>query len=500
MSRFDLRDYQRECIDAIPDTGSHLIQMATGLGKTVTFSQIQRNGRVLLLSHRQELVEQPRKYYDCAFGIERAASHSHGEDVVSASVQTMVRRLGDFKRDAFDTIITDEAHHAASNTYQTIYEYFTPNRHLGFTATPNRGDGKRLDGVYEDIVFSRNLMWGIEHGFLCDINCIRIKADFDLSQIAYRMGDYSESDLNKIMGQKEMIEAVRDAYDRYAKGPTMIFACTVEHAEKIASAIPGAVAVSGKTKERSEIVERFKHGDVKCLVNCMVFTEGTDIPCIESIIMARPTASEALYTQMAGRGLRPYPGKEYMNLIDLVGATGSHRLCGCTSLIGVEDDKVEASGSIRTVAEKAKTMFNNPTSWIMNAKKVDIWAKENRYDTHFIHFFKLPDGSLKVSFPDDRMARRKFNILIGPEDALGNVRMCGETFKMQDALDVLYGELIRNHKDKASLWDSRAIKRWGPFPASDKQRRLIERRFPEFAGKVVTRADASQIIDGMFSC
>ena len=88
-----LRDYQTECINKINSLppGAYLSQMATGLGKTVTFANIKRKGRVLILSHREELVNQPKKYYDCTFGIERGKHHSDGEEVVSASVQSIVR-------------------------------------------------------------------------------------------------------------------------------------------------------------------------------------------------------------------------------------------------------------------------------------------------------------------------------------------------------------------------------------------------------------------------
>ena len=138
--RFSLRDYQRECIAAIPESGRFLIHMATGLGKTVTFSQIPRRGRMLILSHREELVTQPRKYFDCSFGVEMANRRSDGEEVVSASVQSFVRRFARFRPDAFDIIVTDECHHACSPTYMKIYEHFAPRLHLGFTATPNRAE------------------------------------------------------------------------------------------------------------------------------------------------------------------------------------------------------------------------------------------------------------------------------------------------------------------------------------------------------------------------
>ena len=93
MEEYTLRPYQKECIEALPEAGAVLVRMATGLGKTVMFSQIPRQGRMLILSHRKELVQQPQKYFNCSFGIEQGSRHSHGEEVISASVQSLVRRL-----------------------------------------------------------------------------------------------------------------------------------------------------------------------------------------------------------------------------------------------------------------------------------------------------------------------------------------------------------------------------------------------------------------------
>ena len=108
----ELRPYQQDCIATIEaqPPGSYLVQMATGLGKTVTFANLPRHGeRMLILSHREELVEQPRKYFDCTYGVERAGSHADGEEVVSASVQSLVRRLERFSPHDFGLIICDEA-------------------------------------------------------------------------------------------------------------------------------------------------------------------------------------------------------------------------------------------------------------------------------------------------------------------------------------------------------------------------------------------------------
>ena len=98
-SKYQLRPYQKECLNAIPESGSFLIQMATGCGKTLTFSQIPRRGNTLILSHREELVDQPVKYYDVPVGIEQANRTSNGEKVISASVQTLVNRYKKFPKD-----------------------------------------------------------------------------------------------------------------------------------------------------------------------------------------------------------------------------------------------------------------------------------------------------------------------------------------------------------------------------------------------------------------
>lgn len=112
--------------------------MATGLGKTATFTNIKRKGRVLVLAHREELITQPIKYYNCQVGIEMANQHSNNEEVVIASIMSLTHRLEKFKPDEFDMIIIDEAHHAAATSYKKIINYFKPRLLLGFTATPNR--------------------------------------------------------------------------------------------------------------------------------------------------------------------------------------------------------------------------------------------------------------------------------------------------------------------------------------------------------------------------
>ena len=150
------RPYQIECEKAIEEAGNgrHLVVLATGLGKTVIFTHLEGMGRTLILSHRDELVRQPEKYYEgrVTFGVEKAGDTATDEDVVSASVQSLMQdsRLNKYQHDAFETIIVDEAHHAAAPSYQKILKHFSgAKRILGFTATPKRGDRVGLQSAFD---------------------------------------------------------------------------------------------------------------------------------------------------------------------------------------------------------------------------------------------------------------------------------------------------------------------------------------------------------------
>lgn len=272
----NLRNYQQECIDILDSKGEgrYLVQMATGLGKTVTFANLKRKGRMLILSHREELVRQPLKYFECSTGIEMAALRSDGEEVVSASVQSIVHRLDRFEPDEFDVIIVDEAHHSAASTYRKVLKHFTPRQMIGFTATPNRADKARLNDIFDEIVFKRDLKWGIKNGYLCDIDCKRVNIGYDLTAVHTRGGDYAPGELSDAMSGTE--DAVAEAYNTMANGATLIFAASISHAEAIAERIPESVVITGKTKNRQQIIQQFTERKIPCLINCMVFMEGTD--------------------------------------------------------------------------------------------------------------------------------------------------------------------------------------------------------------------------------
>lgn len=497
--KLELRDYQKECLDLIDNLqpGSYLIQMATGCGKTATFTNIKRKGRVLVLAHREELVTQPIKYYDCPVGIEMANSKSHGEPVVIASVQSIVHRLEKFKPTEFDTIITDEAHHAAASSYRKVYEYFKPRLHLGFTATPNRGDNVRLDDIYQDIIFERDIKWAIKNKYLTDIYCMRINIGYDISKVARRMGDYAPGELEEVMNQDVLNSAIAEAYKKYAKGQTLIFACSVDHAKSIAEKIPGAIAVTADTKNREELIKKFTNREIPVLVNCMIFTEGTDMPLVETVIIARPTSNSTLYTQMVGRGLRLYPGKDQLTLIDLVGTTGKADLCTAPTLIGIdlngvpENKQDEIQGNLFDLPDLISEKADCPSSWIRNVEIVNVWAKEQNYKTHGVNYFKMPNGNFVVTLPKRR-------IVIPAQDELGKTRWNGQKVSMQKAFDEVYLYLKENCSDQEYIWNVDLMKKWGKVAASEKQKSMIKRFKQDFNTESLTKMQATQILNRLF--
>lgn len=482
----ELRDYQRECVNVINNTesGSYLIAVATGLGKTVIFSHIHRRGRMLILSHREELVWQPKKYFDCSFGVEQAEHRSCGEEVVSASVQSIVNRLDSFSPDDFDIIVTDEAHHAVAETYRKIYSYFQPRLHLGFTATPNRGDKVKLGEIYSKIIFERDLKWGIKNEYLSNIRCLRVDIGFDISEVHKQHGDLNIGELANAVDTPVQNKAVAEAYKKYAVGQTLIFTTTVQQANHIAELIDGAVVVSAETQDRAEIIELFTERKIPCLVNCMVFTEGTDMPLIETVMIARPTRNASLYTQMVGRGLRLHKDKKELLLIDCVGITGELDICTAPDLFGISKlpqnlPPDTMNGKLITEIEDAVIAEENKLpDWKINAHLVDLFEKENHYDTHGVNYIVLPNGDMMCSigkrvfrvFAEDLTGNSTAQIIINPEKIVFRTI---PTAPMQDILDEVYRILVCDYQDSIGIWDMARVTHWGAQPATKAQKNLL---------------------------
>ena len=500
----ELRPYQQACISAITSHGNGrwLCQLATGLGKTVIFSQIPRHGKTLILSHRQELVHQPLKYFTCPKSVEMGSLHADSSsEVVSASIQTLTRRKEKFAPNEFDTIIIDECHHAASKGYQEVLNYFRPYRLLGFTATPNRADGKGLNSVFTDIIFRCDIKWGIENGWLSRIKAMRVNIGYDLTGVNTRLGDFAEGELAKVVDTDRINNAVAQAYKEYALKPAIVFAVNVEHAHHLAEAIgDGAVAVDANTPRevRAKILDDFREGKINCLVNCALFTEGTDLPNIRTVIMARPTQSQALYTQMVGRGTRLYPGKDYMLLIDCVGASCQHPICTAPTLLGISDTLVapgrqtEIFGDLLDdVPELVAQLSDSPLSWIKSIKEVRLWERTSGYDLRDLQYIRLCDGSIVLTL-------ERAWIHISAPDLTGKNTLTtsgGYTHhdEAQNNYDLSYRLVNDRFAEQYLLWSRKSVKGWKSDDATPGQYQMIHRlggslQLPERLNKLEAHA------------
>lgn len=513
-----LRDYQRECIRSIVQAGSGrwLVVMATGLGKTVTFANIPRPGRLLIISHRDELVHQPIRYFDCPVGVEMAGEHSHGEPVVSASIQTLSRasRLGVFRRGDFDTVITDEAHHAVAPAYMKVIDWLKPRVHLGFTATVNRMDGHGLADAFDDIIYNKDLKWGIRNGWLTDIDCRRVKVDWDTNKLKRRDGDFSPSSLRRMLEDPKSDDQILAAIDQYAIGQTLVFAGSVEHAHRLADRLGDrARCVDGTTKraDRRAIIDAFTNRRFQVLINYGVFTEGTDLPLIETIIMARPTMNESLYAQMVGRGLRPSPGKDKLRLVDVVSNTSANRLVTAPDLYGLDTlDEPDANtspvtilppqelldGSLDTMGERLEQwMESSPAGWVLRASKADLIGM-------LVAWMFRPDGARFVTGDHWTAAMTR-------PDQLGHVTLDCST---DDGHTLHVGRLTERQADQkasdwltkhakrdAALWSTMRVAAWATQPATSRQLDRIRRAYTtdELQGidlKRLNRHQASMLI------
>lgn len=238
-----------------------------------------------------------------------------------------------------DGVIVHNCHHSAARTWRDAIEHFgcfdaTPA--AGFSATLQRGDNLSLGDIWQEVVYERGLLWAIRNGYLTDVRGIRVGLDMDLTKVQTRGGDYTEAGLEQAMHAAGAADVIARGYAVHAAGRKGIsFAPSVAMAGEIGDALNFAgirtETITGATtsQERAAIYRRFERGETQVLSSVMVLTEGFDEPSAEVAIMARPTKSQSLYTQMAGRVLRLHPGKESALLLDVCGVSEDHDLSAC---------------------------------------------------------------------------------------------------------------------------------------------------------------------------
>lgn len=409
------RDYQTKAIESTLDIfenkQSALIVMATGLGKTFVFTNIINHfselGRTMIIGHREELITQAADHVVRITGetadVEMADQYATLHDifkskVVVSTVQTQIAgrdggRMTRFEPKEFVLLIIDEAHHATAKSYRKLIEHYRQNetiKILGVTATPDRTDEEALGQIFDEVAYEYDIRNGIDDGWLVPINQQMISIDgLDYSKIRTTAGDLNGKDLAEVLEFESNLHAIASpTIELTGDKKTLVFAASVAQAERLTEIINrhkynSARFVCGKTPKeiRRGMLKDYAAGCFQYLVNVGVATEGFDMPDINCIIMARPTKSRCLYTQMSGRGCRPLPGlvdngdnaerrkiliaesaKPNIEIIDFVGNCGRHKLITTADILGgnYTDDIIEQAkknakkkGSVDMISELA---------------------------------------------------------------------------------------------------------------------------------------------------
>lgn len=356
---YTLRPYQADSVKAVihyfrKHSTPAVIVLPTGAGKSLVIAELARlaKGRVLVLAHVKELVEQNHAKYE-GYGLKGSiysaglGRKETGQQVVFASVQSVVRNLDDFK-EQFSLLVIDECHRVPddkNSSYQKVINHLkelNPNiKILGLTATPYRlGMGwiyqyhtrglvrSEEPRFFRDCIFELPIRYLLDENFLTPARMIDAPVlSYDFSQLKpANTGRYKEAELDMVIEQsKRATPQIIAQVVQYAESRLgiMIFAATVRHAQEIFSLLPeGEAAIvigDTPTPERDDIISRFKDQKIKFLVNVSVLTTGFDAPHVDLIAILRPTESVSLYQQIVGRGLRLSSNKEECLVLDYAG-------------------------------------------------------------------------------------------------------------------------------------------------------------------------------------
>ncbi|TIA07843.1 DEAD/DEAH box helicase-like protein [Aureobasidium pullulans] len=283
-------------------------------------------------------------------------------------------RIEKFDPRRFKLLLVDEAHHIVAARYLDVLKHFgldeesqkmpdnrAPAALVGVSATFSRHDGLRLGAAIDQIVYHKDYLDMIEGEWLSTASFTTVRSGADLSKVKSlgKQGDFQTGDLSRAVNNDDINQVTVQAWltkanDRKA---TLGFCVDLAHVSSLTAmfrqfGVDARFITSETPKQlRSERLEAFKNGEYPVLLNCGIFTEGTDIPNIDCVLLARPTKSRNLLVQMIGRGLRLYPGKEDCHIIDMVASLGTG-IVTTPTLFGLDPseivDRADATSMTKT--------------------------------------------------------------------------------------------------------------------------------------------------------
>lgn len=463
--------------------------------------------KMLVIAHREELLAQAmdkiqRQNPTLRLGIEQADQYASRHcDVVIASIQTLAaRKCARAKRVAshhvFRLVIVDEAHHAAAPSYRNVLAIlgFIPTAEMsdeenaeaaefddaekmaealaawdetaaqdrllvGFTATPNRSDNVGLSCVFQRIAFDYGIKKAIDDGYLVPIRPWVIETRTSLEDVRTTHGDFNQRDLANAVNNPERNAQAIAGWREHAEGlSTLAFTVDVAHAHDVAEAFRKAgvtaEAVSGETptEERRSLLQAYTDGRITVITNCMVLTEGTDLPRTGCILHMKPTKSATLYTQMTGRGLRLFPGKTECRVIDVVDIARRHSLQAAPVLYGLPTTMLTKGETLDRIEQAVMELREKMPQYGFEDRKTlaELNAVASTFD-----IWKIPDmaehgeglalpwlrmgEAFRLSYPHPPNSNGKEYVTVEP-DMLGKFRV----------------ELVFQQQHAAGQWETSA--------------------------------------------
>ena len=389
---------QQDALEALAETREAgyrrgLVVLATGLGKTwlAAFDAKQMGARrVLFVAHREEILKQAAETFLRIRPGERVGLYvgkvrDVQVDILCASVQTLGRaaHLKRFSPQHFDYIVIDEFHHAAAPTYRQLLSYFAPQFLIGLTATPDRTDRSAILSLCDDnLVFSRNLFDGVAAGLLAPFHYYGIwDESVNYKAIPWRNGRFDPHELTNKLATLARARHALQKWREKGQSRTLAFCASIRHAQYMAeqfqkNGVAAAAVYSGSDMGRGDALADLADGKLQVIFSVDLFSEGVDLPAIDTVLMLRPTESKILFLQQLGRGLRCFPGKEKLVVLDFIG--NHHSFLHKPQALGL------AGASYRDLAEFARKVESQrltlPAGCFIN------------YDLSLIEFLKALDS------------------------------------------------------------------------------------------------------------
>jgi superfamily II DNA or RNA helicase len=517
------RPYQKEAVKAVLEARKRgvtrqLEVLPTGAGKTLVFGMLAREMNVptIVLAHREELLNQARTkirmvWPEADVGILQAdRMDGLTSRVCVASVQTAIteRRMRALKDRDFKLMVVDECHHATAESYYRLMEELgfmsgDPEKLLvGVTATGYRGDGVGLSAVFEEVVYERSITTMIRAGYLCDARGISVSTKSDLSSVHTRAGDFALNELSDIINIPARNELVAKGYLEHAPGrKAVVFCCDVKHSRDMADAFRsegiGAEAVYGDMDrdDRARILSEFDSGPLNVVTNCNVLTEGWDAPNTSAIMLARPTKSAVLYTQMVGRGLRTAPMKQDCVVIDFVDTAGRHKLCNLATLAGdprIVPKKGETLGEAYDRVEHEEQQIDRATKLRAVSAEFDLFERSKFVWAAIGEHFRLAIGDGSFVFAKKCTSDGFIPLVFPPEG--DTIPLSEEPIPLGYAMGVC--EDYCRQYGRSSL--SKKAAPWRKNRATEKQVDFLKRAGIEYDPNI-TAGEASKLIDQRLS-